>query len=42
MSGKRYSEEFKLDASKQVTEPGHPAPGTGPEALESLILAFLN
>lgn len=25
MSGKRYTEEFKIEAVKQVTERGHPA-----------------
>jgi transposase-like protein len=25
MSGKRYPEEFKIEAVKQVTERGHPA-----------------
>ena len=25
MSGKRYTEEFKAEAVKQVTERGHPA-----------------
>lgn len=25
MSGKRYTEEFKTEAVKQVTEHGHPA-----------------
>ena len=25
MSGKRYTEEFKAEAAKQVTERGHPA-----------------
>lgn len=29
MSGKRYAEEFKIEAVRQVTDRGYSAPGRG-------------